>query len=158
MAIPAAAVSCFDKPSTLNRIEGLPWSFRSAEGGIIAMNLPRNLCLIAAALFVLVLWQAPCALAQAPTSVPALHVTLPSPVVDKKPMLVQADEVKYDYRISTVSAFGHVQIQYGGATIEADRAVYHQRDDRLRARGNAKLTELDGRISYARTIFIRWVR
>jgi LPS-assembly protein len=118
----------------------------------------RHLCLIAASVFVLAPCRAPSALARGSTPAPALHVTLPSPVADKKPMFVQADEIKYDYRKSTVSAFGHVQISYGGAVIEADTVVYHQRSDRLRARGNATLTEQDGRISHARTIFIRWAR
>ncbi len=63
-------------------------------------------------------------------------------------MLVQADEIKYDYNDEKVSAVGNVQIYYNGATIEADRVIYDQRSKRLQAQGNARLTEPDGKVSY----------
>ena len=63
-------------------------------------------------------------------------------------MLVQADEIRYDYTNELVSAVGNVQIYYNGATIEADKVVYDQRSKRLHAEGNARLTEADGKISY----------
>ena len=59
-------------------------------------------------------------------------------------MLVQADEIKYDYNNLLVSAVGNVQIYYNGATIEADKVIYDQRSKRLHAEGNARLTEADG--------------
>src|ERR1700761_7250551 len=68
------------------------------------------------------------------------------------PMLVQADEMKYDYSNNTVSAVGHVQIYYGGSTVEADQVVYDQKTKRLRAEGNARLTEPNGRITYGQVI------
>ena len=74
------------------------------------------------------------------------------PVPPNSPMLVQADEIKYDYANNTVAAVGHVQIYYGGSTIEADRVIYDQKTKRLRAEGNAKLTEADGRITYGQVI------
>ena len=67
-------------------------------------------------------------------------------------MLVQADEIKYDYSNDTVAAVGHVQIYYGGATIEADKVIYDQKTKRLRAEGNARLTEPNGRITYGQVI------
>ena len=67
------------------------------------------------------------------------------PVPANSPMLVQADEIKYDYSNDTVAAVGRVQIYYGGATIEADKVVYDQKTKRLRAEGNARLTEASGR-------------
>jgi LPS-assembly protein len=67
-------------------------------------------------------------------------------------MLVQADEIKYDYANNTVSAVGNVQIYYGGATIEADTVIYDQKTKRLRAEGNARLTEPSGRITYGQVI------
>jgi len=67
-------------------------------------------------------------------------------------MLVQADEIKYDYPNSIVAAVGNVQIYYGGATIEADQVIYDQKTKRLRAQGNARLTEPDGRITYGQII------
>jgi LPS-assembly protein len=75
-----------------------------------------------------------------------------SPVAANSPMLVQADEIKYDYNNNTVSAVGHVQIYYGGSTIEADRVIYDQKTKRLRAEGNARLTEANGRITYGQLI------
>jgi len=63
-------------------------------------------------------------------------------------MLVQADEIKYDYNNLLVSAVGRVQIYYNGATIEADKVIYDQRNKRLHAEGNARLTEADGKVSY----------
>jgi LPS-assembly protein len=68
------------------------------------------------------------------------------------PMLVQADEIKYDYPNSSVAAVGNVQIYYRGATIEADRDTYDQKNKRLRAEGNARLTEPDGKITYGQVI------
>jgi LPS-assembly protein len=67
-------------------------------------------------------------------------------------MLVQADEVQYDYNNQVVTAAGNVQIYYNGGTIEADRVVYDQRTKRLRAEGNARLTEPDGKVSYGDVI------
>ena len=74
------------------------------------------------------------------------------PVPPNTPMLVQADEIKYDYSNNTVSAEGHVQIYYGGSTIEADKVVYDQKTKRLRAEGNARVTEANGRITYGQVI------
>ncbi len=74
------------------------------------------------------------------------------PVPANSAMLVQADEIKYDYSNNTVAAVGHVQIYYGGATIEADKVVYDQKTKRLRAEGNARLTEANGRITYGQII------
>jgi LPS-assembly protein len=74
------------------------------------------------------------------------------PLPPNTPMLVRADEIKYDYPNNAVAAVGHVQIYYGGATIEADEVVYDQKNKRLRAQGNARLTEPNGRITYGQII------
>jgi LPS-assembly protein len=68
------------------------------------------------------------------------------------PMLVKADEIDYDYANSRTAAVGNVQIYYNGATIEANRVVYDQKTKRLRAEGNARLTEADGKITYGEII------
>jgi LPS-assembly protein len=68
------------------------------------------------------------------------------------PMLVQATEIRYDYTNNTVSAVGNVQIYYNGATIEADEVIYDQKIKRLRAQGNVRLTEPDGKITYGQVI------
>src|SRR5262249_564794 len=56
-------------------------------------------------------------------------------------MLVQADELDYDYNNQRVSAVGNVRMYYQGATIEADRVIYDQKTKRLHAEGNARLTD-----------------
>lgn len=67
-------------------------------------------------------------------------------------MLVQANEIKYDYNNQTVAAVGNVQIYYNGGTIEADKIIYDQKNKRLRAEGNARLTEPDGKVTYGEII------
>ncbi|WP_170978705.1 LPS-assembly protein LptD [Afipia massiliensis] len=64
-------------------------------------------------------------------------------------MLVQAAEVNYDYNNSRVSAVGSVQIYYNGSTLEADKVIYDQKTKRLHAEGNVRLTDPDGKITYA---------
>jgi LPS-assembly protein len=64
-------------------------------------------------------------------------------------MLVQATEVNYDYNNSRVAAVGSVQIYYNGATLEADKVIYDQKTKRLHAEGNVRLTDSDGKITYA---------
>ena len=76
----------------------------------------------------------------------------PPPPPADAPMLVQATEIKYDYTNNTVAAVGNVQIYYGGSTIEANQVIYDQKTKRLRAEGNARLTEPDGKITYGQVI------
>jgi LPS-assembly protein len=66
----------------------------------------------------------------------------------QKQMLVQANEVDYDYTNNRVAAVGNVQIYYGGSTLEANRVVYDQKTKRLHAEGNVRLTEQDGKVTY----------
>jgi LPS-assembly protein len=66
----------------------------------------------------------------------------------QKQMLVQANEVDYDYTNNRVAAVGNVQIYYGGSTLEADKVVYDQKTKRLHAEGNVRLTEEDGKVTY----------
>jgi LPS-assembly protein len=64
-------------------------------------------------------------------------------------MLVQAVEVDYDYNNSRVSAVGNVQMFYNGTTVEADKVIYDQKTKRLHAEGNVRMTDADGKITYA---------
>jgi LPS-assembly protein len=68
------------------------------------------------------------------------------------PMLVQAAEIRYDYTNNTVAAVGNVQIYFNGSTIEADEVIYDQKSKRLQARGNVRMTEADGKITYGQFI------
>jgi LPS-assembly protein len=66
----------------------------------------------------------------------------------QKQMLVQANEINYDYTNHRVAAIGSVQIYYGGSTIEANKVIYDQTTKRLHAEGNVRLTEEDGKVTY----------
>jgi LPS-assembly protein len=77
----------------------------------------------------------------------------PKPVRPRVPndnqMLVQATEVDYDYNNSRVAAVGNVQLYYNGTTVEADKVIYDQKTKRLHAEGNIRMTDADGKITYA---------
>ncbi|HYC16874.1 MAG TPA: LPS-assembly protein LptD [Pseudolabrys sp.] len=66
----------------------------------------------------------------------------------QKQMLVQANEIDYDYANYRVAAVGNVQIYYGDSTLEANRVIYDQKTKRLHAEGNVRLTEQDGKVTY----------
>jgi LPS-assembly protein len=83
---------------------------------------------------------------------PPAPAPLKNPTTGQPQMLVQANEIDYDYNNYRVSAVGNVQIYYNGSTIEADRVVYDQKVKRLRAEGNARLTEADGKVTYGDVI------
>jgi LPS-assembly protein len=68
---------------------------------------------------------------------------------DDGKMLVQANEMDYDNVHSQVSAVGNVQIFYNGSTLEADRVIYDQKNKRLHAEGNVRLTDADGKVTTA---------
>jgi LPS-assembly protein len=72
----------------------------------------------------------------------------PRPANDGQ-MLVQAVEVDYDYNNSRVSAVGNVQMFYNGTSVEADKVIYDQKTKRLHAEGNIRMTDADGKITYA---------
>jgi LPS-assembly protein len=77
--------------------------------------------------------------------------TRPKPVrtANDGQMLVQAVEVDYDYNNSRVSAVGNVQMFYNGTSIEADKVIYDQKTKRLHAEGNIRMTDAEGKITYA---------
>jgi LPS-assembly protein len=72
----------------------------------------------------------------------------PHPANDGR-MLVQAVEVDYDYNNSRVSAVGNVQMFYNGTSVEADKVIYDQKTKRLHAEGNIRMTDAEGKITYA---------
>jgi LPS-assembly protein len=67
-------------------------------------------------------------------------------------MRIKADGIDYDYANHQFAAVGNVQIYYKGATIEADRVVYDQNTKRLRAEGNARLTQANGKVTIGQII------
>jgi len=83
---------------------------------------------------------------------PTNRAALNNPKTGQPQMLVQANEIDYDYNNYRVSAVGNVQIYYNGSTLEADKVIYEQKAKHLRAEGNARLTEADGKITYGEVI------
>jgi LPS-assembly protein len=79
------------------------------------------------------------------------HPRPPRPPNDGQ-MLVQATEVDYDYNNSRVSAVGNVQMFYNGTSVEADKVIYDQKTKRLHAEGNIRMTDVDGKITYANVL------
>src|SRR6187402_1326707 len=73
----------------------------------------------------------------------------PAPAAQTGQMMVQAVEVDYDYNNSRIAAVGSVQMFYNGTTVEADKVVYDQKTKRLHAEGNVRMTDADGKITYA---------
>ena len=93
-------------------------------------------------------WTAPAA-AQGFTYNPRPPKPPPRPVNNNGQMLVQAVEVDYDYNNQRVSAVGNVQMFYNGTSVEADKVIYDQKTKRLHAEGNIRLTDAEGKITYA---------
>jgi LPS-assembly protein len=89
------------------------------------------------------------ALAQGFTFNPIPPRSKPPRAASDGQMLVQAVEVDYDYNNSRVSAVGNVQLFYNGTSVEADKVIYDQKTKRLHAEGNIRMTDADGKITYA---------
>ncbi len=96
-----------------------------------------------------------------PTAAPPVHAqTLsmadyaPAKVKPGSQMLVEAEELVYDYDTGSVSAVGNVKIYYIGYTLEADRVSYVKSTGKLIASGNVKLTDPSGMVVYANDIDI----
>lgn len=68
------------------------------------------------------------------------------------PMLLAADEIVYDRDGSSVTARGHVQIEYDGNKIVAQRVVYNQSSKRVMAYGNVEIVDAHGIKVYAEQI------
>ena len=69
-------------------------------------------------------------------------------------MLVEAEELVYDYDKDTISAVGNVKIYYIGYSLEADRVSYVKSTGKLIATGNVKMTDPSGLVVYANDIDI----
>jgi len=120
---------------------------------------PRRRCLgVAGIAAVLAMLACGGLIASAPASAQLLTFPNPPPPpkfkthVDEKSgqkqMLVQANEINYDYSNNRIAAVGSVQIYYGGSTLEADKVIYDQKTKRLHAEGNVRLTEEDGKVTF----------
>lgn len=75
-------------------------------------------------------------------------IRMPTIAADER-MLVESDQLVYDYDNDTVAAVGNVRIYYAGYTLEAERVVYNQRSGRLIASGHVKLVDPSGAAFYS---------
>ena len=64
-------------------------------------------------------------------------------------MLVESDQLVYDYDHNAVSAVGNVKIYYGGYTLEAEKVTYNKTSGRLYAEGHVKLVDPSGSAIYS---------
>lgn len=64
-------------------------------------------------------------------------------------MLVESDQILYDYDRNTVAAVGNVKIYYGGYTLEAEKVTYLKNTKRLIATGRVKLVDPSGIATYS---------
>ncbi len=64
-------------------------------------------------------------------------------------MLVESDQLVYDYDHNAVSAVGNVKIYYGGYTLEAEKVTYNKTSGRLYAYGHVKLVDPTGTAFYS---------
>ena len=69
-------------------------------------------------------------------------------------MLLEADQLLYDFDQETVSAVGNVEIYYGLYVLQARRVTYDQRSGRLLASGGVRLLEPSGNVIIADSIDI----
>jgi LPS-assembly protein len=72
--------------------------------------------------------------------------TFVTPVAPGTKMLVESDQLVYDYDRKSVAAVGNVRIYYGQYTLTADRVTYDERSGRLVADGNVVLIEPNGTV------------
>ena len=69
-------------------------------------------------------------------------------------LLLQADEMAYDYQKGLVSAVGNVQIYYEGGVLEARKVVYDRKAKRVHAEGDVRYRTRDGRMIHAEMLEI----
>ena len=72
----------------------------------------------------------------------------------EQPMVLEADQLLYDFDGETITAIGNVQIYYGAYALDATRVVYDQRSGRLIASGGVRLLEPSGNIITAESLDI----
>jgi LPS-assembly protein len=130
----------FERRAPLRRYRGcLTAASRAVASLVFALTIACALGLAAAT---------PAA-AQGFTYNPQPPRVVPPRVANDGQMLVQAVEVDYDYNNSRVSAVGNVQMFYNGTSVEADKVIYDQKTKRLHAEGNIRMTDAEGKITYA---------
>lgn len=72
-----------------------------------------------------------------------------------KDMLLQADTAVYDDKAKTVTAKGHVEIDYDGQILFADSVTYNQDTDIVTADGNVSLLYKGGNVAFAQHVVLK---
>ncbi|MEJ0012518.1 MAG: LPS-assembly protein LptD [Bauldia sp.] len=78
----------------------------------------------------------------------------PITVSPNEKMLVESDQLVYDYDRNTVAAVGNVKIYFAGYTLEAEKVSYNKGNGRLIATGSVKLVDPSGSAFYSEYIDI----
>ncbi|MFQ5985243.1 MAG: LPS-assembly protein LptD, partial [Alphaproteobacteria bacterium] len=66
-----------------------------------------------------------------------------------EPVVLQADELRYDEELGVLVAVGHVEIAQGERILLADTVTYNQKTDTVTASGNVVLLEPSGEVLFA---------
>jgi LPS-assembly protein len=74
---------------------------------------------------------------------------LGSKVAPGEQMLVESDQLVYDYDNDSVAAVGNVRIYYGGYSLEAEKVTYYKGAGRLVATGRVKFIDPNGAKYYS---------
>ncbi len=69
-------------------------------------------------------------------------------------LLLEADQLVYDFDRQVVTAIGNVQIYYGAYVLDAGQVTYDQRSKRLVASGGVRMLEPDGHVVTADSLDI----
>lgn len=72
---------------------------------------------------------------------PPMRTSVGDPAADRRPVVINANELVYDRERATVTARGNVVIFQGDRVVLADEVVFDQRANRVTATGNVALTE-----------------
>jgi LPS-assembly protein len=79
----------------------------------------------------------------------AMSDALSAKVAPGEQMLVESDQLIYDYDNDSVAAVGNVKIYYGGYTLEAEKVTYLKTSGKLIAEGRVKFTDPSGAAYYS---------
>lgn len=71
------------------------------------------------------------------------------PAPGKEPVGLTADDLRHDDEAQTITATGHVELTQSGRIVRADAIVYDMKADRVTARGNVVLNDLNGDVHFA---------
>ena len=75
-----------------------------------------------------------------------LETELQAQINSDAEMLLESDQIIYDFDRDVIVASGGVQIFYDGYTVDADRIVFDRRKGELKAHGNVVMTEPTGNV------------